>query len=104
MTELCSQLWTDPVSAGGVPAEFVAPPWLRAWTVDPFNAQPAPAGGLLRFCDLANLDSVLCIETQDLGVVEERAEGDRVRLVGRVDGAELRGCSLRAEAFARAVG
>ena len=40
-----------------------------------------------------SVDSVLAIETMDLGVVE----GQRVTLHGRLAGAELRGCSLRAE-------
>ncbi len=101
MTELCSQLWTDPVAAGVAPDVFVAPPWLHVYAVDPVTALPVPGEGLLRFVDLANTDSVVAIETMDLGVVEHSAEGDRVSLKGRATSAELRGCSLRAEDLLR---
>ncbi len=97
MTELCSQLWTDPVPAGAVPGWFRAPVWMHVYTVDPISGAPSPAGGLLRFVDLANTDSVVAIETMDLGRVERSVDGDRVWLDGRAEGAELRGCSLRAE-------
>ena len=97
MTELSSQLWTDPVAAGMVPGAFVAPRWLHVYTVDPVTAEPTATTGLLRFVDLANTDSYVAIETMDLGRVERCAEGDRVTLLGRAAGAELRGCSLRAE-------
>lgn len=97
MTELSSQLWTDPVPAGEVPGAFVAPPWLAVYTVDPVSGVPTGGEGLLRFVDLANLGSVLAIETQDLGRVVPDPEGDRVTLLGRLEGAELRGCSLRVE-------
>ncbi len=99
MTELSSQLWTDPVPAGAVPGAFVAPPWLRVYTVDPLSGEPVAGVGLLRFVDLCNVDSVLAIETMDLGVVD----GDRVTLQGRLAGSEARGCSMRAEDFLEAV-
>lgn len=102
MTELCSQLWSEPVPAGAVPPMFYAPPWLRVYTVDPITGAPA-ATGLLRFVDLANTDSVVAIETMDVGRVEPHPDGDRVWLHGRAEGAELRGCSLRAEDLGRAV-
>jgi hypothetical protein len=97
MTELSSQLWTDPVPAGEVPGAFRAPPWMRVYTVDPATGEPADGEGLLRFVDLCNVDSVVAIETMDVGVVK----GDRVWLKGRLEGAELRGCSLRAEELLR---
>ena len=50
--------------------------------------------GQLRFFDLANHWTVLAIETQDLGRIE--ADG-RVRYLGRLAGAPVRGCSLAAE-------
>ncbi|MDP2313757.1 MAG: hypothetical protein Q8P41_12690 [Pseudomonadota bacterium] len=95
MTELSSQLWTAPVPAGSVPGAFCAPPWLRAYTVDPSTGAPVAGEGLLRFVDLCNVDSVMAIETMDLGVVD----GHRVTLRGRLAGAEARGCSMRAEDF-----
>ncbi|MBX2803614.1 MAG: hypothetical protein KTR31_38405 [Myxococcales bacterium] len=89
MTELCSQLWGTPGSS------YLPPPWLRAVAVDPSGA-PVPAGtpGQLRFYDLANLDSTLGIETMDEGVV--RSDGS-VWLLGRLQGAPARGCSLTVE-------
>jgi hypothetical protein len=100
MTELSSQLWTDPVAAGTMPGAFRAPPWMRVYAVDPVSGAPVARGeaGVLRFVDLCNVDSVVAIETMDLGVVD----GDRVTLIGRLEGAEARGCSLRAEAFVSA--
>jgi acyl-CoA synthetase (AMP-forming)/AMP-acid ligase II len=95
MTELSSQLWTAPVPPGGVPGPFVAPPWMRVYAADPATGEPTTGEGLLRFIDLCNVDSVLAIETMDLGVVR----GQSVMLRGRLAGAEARGCSLRAEDF-----
>lgn len=93
MTELSSQGWTDAVPAGTAPGPFVLPPWLRAYAVDPVSGRPVDGEGQLRFVDLANVYSVLAIETMDAG----RVDGDRLWLRGRIEGAELRGCSLRAE-------
>ncbi len=95
MTELSSQLWTAPVAAGQVPGAFEAPPWLRVYTVDPATGEPTKGEGILRFVDLCNVDSVVAIETMDMG----RVDGHRVTLQGRLAGAEARGCSLRAEDF-----
>jgi acyl-CoA synthetase (AMP-forming)/AMP-acid ligase II len=100
MTELSSQLWTDPVRAGELPGAFRAPPWMRVYTVDPLSGEPCAGEGLLRFVDLCNLDSVLAIETRDLG----RVDGPWVTLRGRLEGAEARGCSLRAEDLLRRAG
>ena len=88
MTELSSQLWSVPV--GGA---FLPPPWMRVQAVDPWTGAPARQG-LLRFFDLANHQTVLAIETQDLGEVQ--ADGS-VLLSGRLGGAEPRGCSLTVE-------
>jgi acyl-CoA synthetase (AMP-forming)/AMP-acid ligase II len=97
MTELSSQLWTDPVPCGELPGVFVAPRWLRVRAADPLSGEDTDGEGVLRFWDLANAGGVLAIETQDLGRVVPNAAGDRVELRGRLEGAELRGCSLRAE-------
>ncbi len=87
MTELCSQLY----SQGGGP--FRGPPWLQVRAVDPLSGSLLPPGevGLLRFFDLANAESMLAIQTEDRGRVDE--EG-RVTLLGRAPGAPPRGCSL----------
>ena len=88
MSELASQLWSPQL--GGA---FVPPPWLRVCAVDPLTGAPQRAG-LLRFVDLASLDTVVAIETGDLGVVHDDGS---VELRGRHAGAPLRGCSLTVE-------
>ena len=54
--------------------------------------------------DLANRWSVLAIETMDLGVVQPDPQGAYVQLLGRLEGAEARGCSLRAEELSNYLG
>ena len=49
---------------------------------------------MLRHFDLANLDSVSAIQTDDLGIEGEVAGGGGFEIVGRATGAGLRGCSL----------
>lgn len=111
MTELSSQFYESQLP--GVPSQrdqrvpspppsafcpgHVMPPWTRVVAVDPENLKPLPEGevGLLRIFDLANVDSVMAIQTEDLG----RAWQDRLELIGRATGAELRGCSLLTEAI-----
>jgi hypothetical protein len=88
MTELGSQLWSPDL---GEP--FVPPPWMRVLAVDPWTGEPAEEG-ILRFFDLCNHQSVLAIETSDLGRV---LEDGRVELLGRLSGSRLRGCSLTVE-------
>lgn len=92
MTEMSSQFY-------GTPGRYVAPPWVRTVVVDPERLEPLPAGetGLLRHYDLANLDSVMAIQTDDLGV----ACDDGFALLGRAAGAEARGCSLAVEELLR---
>jgi hypothetical protein len=46
--------------------------------------------GLIRVFDLANVFSVMAIQTEDLGV----RRGDGFELIGRAPLAEARGCSL----------
>jgi hypothetical protein len=94
MTELTSQCYTRALS-GGDPNLFVAPPWVRVRILDPATLEEAPAGtpGLISVFDLANLGSAVHVLTEDLGV----AEGEGFRLLGRAEGAELRGCSLVVE-------
>lgn len=113
MTELTSQLyeaWTD---RGGPSAisraashktegpfwpevgqvgRYHAPPWLRVSAVDPVTHARVPDGevGVARFVDLGNVDSALCVVTEDLVRVTEAG----LELLGRRPGAEPRGCSL----------
>jgi len=96
MTELLSQLYEPVLREGaGAAGRHVAPPWLKVRALDPGTLTPLPAGepGLLAFFDLANAGSVSHILTQDMGTVS----ADGVRLQGRAEGAEPRGCSLAVE-------
>jgi hypothetical protein len=86
MTELSSQLY-----ARGL-APFSPPPWLRVTVRHPATGAEQPAGepGLLRYFDLANLESVSAIQTDDVG----RMVDGGIELIGRAPDAETRGCSL----------
>jgi hypothetical protein len=86
MTELCSQLY-----ARGLEPHR-PPPWLRTLVCDPSTGREQPLGepGLLRHVDLANLGSVVAVQTEDIG----RAVDGGVELLGRASRAMTRGCSL----------
>ena len=97
MTELSSQYYDAPEDRGRIePRRMIAPPWLRAIVVDG-EGRPLPQGvvGAVHHVDLANRDSVVAVETEDLGAL---APGGLI-LLGREQGAELRGCSLDAESL-----
>src|SRR5215469_5482225 len=86
MTELSSQFYSR-----GLGGPHFGPPWLRFLIIDPkTNREASPAEvGLLRIFDLANLWSVLAVQTEDLAV----AQGDGFLLLGRDPAAVPRGCS-----------
>jgi Acyl-protein synthetase, LuxE len=102
MSELSSQAYHWEI--GGVAAEspglansdisFRFPPWARVQIVSPETGLEAGQGetGLIRVFDLANVYSVMAIQTEDLGI----RRGDGFELVGRAAEAEARGCSLMA--------
>jgi hypothetical protein len=92
MTELGSQLY----ARGDGP--HVPPPWLRSLVCDPATGREVASGeiGCLRHVDLANMGSVVALQTEDLG---RRVEGG-IELLGRAPGAVTRGCSLLASASA----
>ena len=70
---------------------------MRTRVLDPETMRPRPDGqpGLLVHYDLANLDTPMAIQTEDVGVCER----GRLRLEGRLPEAERRGCSLPFEQF-----
>lgn len=97
MTEMCSQFYDNVLrqQAHGRPPELrykTIVPWVRTQVVDAETLEALPLGrvGALRHFDLANLDSVLAIQTDDLGV----AASQGFEILGRAAGAELRGCSI----------
>ncbi len=97
MTEMCSQFYDNVLRERALgrspPVRYkVVPPWVRTLVVDAETLVPLPHGrlGVLRHFDLANLDSVMAIQTDDLGV----AAPEGFEILGRAAGAELRGCSI----------
>jgi len=90
MTELSSQWYTR-----GLGNPHVGPAWTRAMVIDPETNREVSDGGqgLLRLFDLANLGSVLAIQTQDLAI----RRGSCFELLGRDPAALPRGCSRAAD-------
>lgn len=87
MTELSSQFYSS-----GVGQAHRAPPWMRFQVIEPNRNAKADPGeiGLLRIFDLANLWSVLAVQTQDLAIAQP---GGGFVLLGRDPRALPRGCS-----------
>lgn len=105
MTELSSQYYDacllDAVRGeSNRPRRKLGPPWLRPRVVHPETLEPVPAGttGVLAHFDLANLDSVAAVLTEDLGQQVE----DGFNVLGRAQGASARGCSIALDDLLRA--
>jgi len=90
MSELSSQAYA--MGAAAPRGHFRFPPWARARVISPETGREVAEGetGLLQVFDLANVFSVMAIQTEDLGV----RRGDGFELIGRARLAEPRGCSL----------
>jgi hypothetical protein len=101
MTEMCSQFYDDSIlnhfAGRKRDRAKIAPPWVRTLLVSPLTLEPAAAGtrALLRHFDLANVGSVMALQTEDVGV----EVGDGFEVIGRAAGAEARGCALLVESF-----
>lgn len=95
MTELSSQFYDDgneicpPVKSG--------PHWIRTRVVNPLTGEDVPEGeiGVLVHHDLAHFNSVSALLTEDAGVIVPGG----FHLLGRVSGADAKGCSLAMEEF-----
>ncbi len=81
-----------------VTGRFRFPSWARAQIVSPETGREVGEGetGLIRVFDLANVFSVMAVQTEDLGI----RCGEEFELVGRAPFAEPRGCSLMMEGSA----
>jgi hypothetical protein len=92
MSELSSQAYDASCLAPNASRLFHFPPWARVQIISPETGREVAAGetGLIRIFDLANVFSVLAIQTEDLGI--RRSDG--FELLGRAQQAEPRGCSL----------
>ena len=105
MTELSSQLY-DNVIRDRYPRPRHAPRESRTALV----AHPGPGSGhacakspprekgILCHVDLANAGTAVAVLTEDIG----RLTADGLHLIGRVSGAEARGCSLAVGEFVEA--
>jgi len=94
MSELSSQAYDLGLGADlSDPQIFHFPPWARVRIISPETGLEVPDGekGLIRIFDLANLYSVMAIQTEDLGV----RRGSGFEWVGRAAQSEPRGCSLQ---------
>lgn len=109
MTEMLSQFYDSTLRdavRGGPQASAarrkLGPPWVRTIVVDAETLEPVSDGdvGLLRHYDLANVGSVLAIQTEDVG----RVQDDGFLLLGRAAGASPRGCSLAMDQLLNARG
>ena len=104
MAEMGSQFYDDNLAAALQDLPRVGgkriPPWVRTRVLDPETLREVPDGeqGILVHYDLANLDTPLAIQTEDLGT----RVGDRLTIAGRLPAAEARGCSLAFEQFVEA--
>jgi hypothetical protein len=107
MTEMCSQLYDatsfnsrrrDPLDDRSEERRKLGPAWLGVAAVDPSSLKRVAHGnpGLLWFFDLDNVGSVSAILTGDLGIVQDGS----VRVLGRAEDGEARGCALGIEQFA----
>jgi phenylacetate-coenzyme A ligase PaaK-like adenylate-forming protein len=96
MSELSSQAYDLAVDPSRImhPASriFHFPPWARARVVSPETGREVADGetGLIRIFDLANVFSVMAVQTEDLGI----RRGNDFELIGRAEKNEARGCSL----------
>jgi hypothetical protein len=109
MTELSTQFYDvalrgkfeirNPKSEGNPQSKIQnlksVPPWARVMIVDPLTGKEARKGerGLIRIFDLANLYSVMAVQTEDRG----RVLGDGFEVLGRATDVEARGCSIAAD-------
>ncbi len=91
MSELSSQFY-DGIAGIAAPRIYIAPPQLKTRVLSPETLALLPDGeiGLLAHTDLANIDSVASILTEDLG---RKTEGGFL-LSGRASDAEQKGCSI----------
>jgi hypothetical protein len=103
MSELCSQAYdhvagetTVHMAPSTSPRHrvFRFPPWARVQVISPETSLEAREGeaGLVKILDLANVYSVLAVQTEDLAI----RRGAGFELLGRAAEAEPRGCSLMA--------
>jgi hypothetical protein len=93
MCELSSQAYNGVAgNPQNSPPLFRFPPWARARLFSPESGRLARPGeiGLIQVMDLANARSVMAVQTEDLGILQEGG----LQLLGRDPDAIPKGCSL----------
>jgi len=97
MTELSTQFYDATLCAGRQTEAKTVPPWARVQVIDPQTGRESAqqAHGMIRVLDLANLWSIMCVQTEDVGA----ANAGTFEIHGRAADAEVRGCSLNAESL-----
>jgi hypothetical protein len=95
MTELSTQFYDQ--GNATVPSVKFGPHWIRSRVIDPISGCEMPSGerGILVHTDLGNYNAVTTILTEDVGI----ATNEGFMLMGRVQGAQTKGCSLAVEEF-----
>ncbi len=100
MTELSTQFYDATLRVGQRTDWKAVPPWARVLVIDPNTGKEAADNerGLVRIFDLANLWSMMCVQTEDLGIARvSSTDLVEFEVLGRAAGVEVRGCSLNAE-------
>jgi hypothetical protein len=101
VSSLCSErdAGVTPALPGLDTRHFCFPPWARVQIISPETGHEVADGetGLIRVFDLANVFSVMAIQTEDLGIRRD----EHFELIGRPQPAEPRGCSLMAHSALR---
>lgn len=91
MTELFSQAYSKGQNA------FFAPPWMKIIIrdlTDPMAKGLLNETGGINVIDLANVDSIAFIETEDIGKI---LNDGSFEILGRMDNSDVRGCNLMVE-------
>lgn len=91
MTELFSQAYSDGQDA------FFTPPWMKLIArdlTDPMAKGLLNETGGINVIDLANIDSIAFIETEDIGKIRNNGAFE---VLGRMDNSDVRGCNLMVE-------
>lgn len=99
MTELSTQLYN--AGSQTLPSLITGPHWIKTRVVHPSTGDDMPEGepGVLVQVDLANYNSVAAILTEDMGIKKDNG----FIFLGRVQGAEAKGCSLALDEFINSV-
>lgn len=93
MTELSSQFYDVSLKQQAGSDQKLGPAWARVLIVDPETGTECAPGtpGLIRIVDLANVGSVIALQTEDVGIASEDGS---FAVLGRVAQSSPRGCSL----------